>query len=150
MNASRRIHVNEVLPFVPHRPPMVWVDEILTFSATSGECLVELKDTGLFLGPEGLRPTSCLEFIAQAFGFCSVAHDRQTAPEAPPLSKAYLAAFSQVTFAPREQFKNLRPGDQVHLRFWDLRKIGPIRAFRGEAAFNGQTLCAGVLKVFCQ
>ena len=62
--------ISEVLAYAPHRAPMVWVDEVISFSdnAQGGECLIKIKSEGHYMGPKGLRASSCVEFIAQSYG----------------------------------------------------------------------------------
>src|SRR5690242_13635939 len=93
MIITRTVPVKEIEPYLPHRPPMVWIDDVLVFSEKAGECRVILKPDGHYFGLEGLRATSCLEFIAQAYGFISVCHHIYIMdPNSKPLSKAFLAS----------------------------------------------------------
>ena len=147
---NKTSNIRDVLPFVPHRPPMVWVDEIVTFDETSGECRVVMLDGAHFLGAEGLRSTSCLEFIAQAYGYCSVAFSRQKDPNAPPLKKAFLASFKDVVFADSARIAQVKVGDLVQAKFSGVRHIGPIALFNGVAVHAGEVICQAQLKVFCE
>ncbi len=143
-------NIREVLNFVPHRPPMVWVDEILKFDENSGECLLIIKDGAHFMGSEGLRATSCLEFIAQAYGYCSVAYSRRKDPNWKPLKKAFLASFKEATFVEPARMAQIKVGDQIKVAFTGVRNIGPITLFDGHASHNGDILCQSQMKVFCE
>lgn len=143
-------NIRDVLPFVPHRPPMVWVDEIMTFEATSGECRVTMRDGAHFMSPDGLRSSSCLEFIAQAYGYCSVAYSRQKDPNSPPLKKAFLASFKDVIFADGDRIRQVKAGDHLLAKFSGVRQIGPITMFNGVAIHDGTVICQAQLKVFCE
>lgn len=129
---------------------MVWVDEIVSFEATSGECRIRMHAGGLFLGPEGLRKTSCLEFIAQSYGYCSVAYDHKVDPNAKPLKKAFLASFKDAVFADQSRFARVRTGDDIAVRFSGVRKVGAIVIFSGSAHHEGDELCRAQIKVFCE
>jgi hypothetical protein len=67
------MNTSELREFLPHRPPLVWVDEVLSFSdgpdGPSGICRVLLTPGRAFHGPHGVRPSSVLEWIAQGYGF---------------------------------------------------------------------------------
>jgi len=142
--------IREILPLVPHRPPLVWVDEIVRFDATSGESVVIMKPDAYFWSAEGLRGSSCLEFIAQSYGYCSVAYTKQQNPAAPPLKKAFLASFKDATLAKPERIQQVKAGDRIHVRYSGVRNIGPITLFNGEVLHNDEVICASQLKVFCE
>lgn len=147
---SGNVNILDVLPYVPHRPPMVWVDEIAKFEATSGECIIHMKAGGTFLGPDGLRKSSCLEFIAQSYGYCSVAYDHSVDPNAKPLKNAFLASFKDVVFADASVFAKVKIDDRLHVYFSDVRKLGSIVVFNGRALHNGAELARANIKVFCE
>ncbi|NJL25529.1 MAG: hypothetical protein HC902_10395 [Calothrix sp. SM1_5_4] len=63
------ILATDIMSYIPHRPPMVWIDEVTDYSASGGECLVRVKQNALYMGPQGLRASSCLELMAQAYAF---------------------------------------------------------------------------------
>lgn len=148
--SDRRMPISKVLNYVPHRPPMVWVDEIITFDENSGECAVMVKNDAHFLGPEGLRATSCLEFIAQSYGYCSVAFTLEKDPNSAPLKKAFLASFKDVKWAEPSRMAKVAVGDELRVKFEGVRHIGPITMFDGEAIHKGEVLCSAGLKVFCE
>ena len=56
---------------VPHRPPMVWVDDILSASDSGGECLIRVRRDALYCVNGRIEPMNCIEWIAQTFAFCS-------------------------------------------------------------------------------
>lgn len=70
------IPVSRLFPFLPHRPPMVWIDEVLWVSKgeLSGECCVYLESSGHYFGPnQTLRQSSFLEWMAQSYGYVCAA-----------------------------------------------------------------------------
>ncbi|MGE4133650.1 MAG: hypothetical protein AB7F86_18580 [Bdellovibrionales bacterium] len=142
--------VQEVLPLVPHRPPMVWIDEIVAVEADSGECRVRMSEDRHFWGRQGLRPSACLEFIAQAYGFCSVAYGLAQRPDKPPLKRAFLAAFKDVDFASDAAFDKVVSGEDLRVLIGGVRQIGPITMFSGRVLHKETELCHGQMKVFSE
>ncbi len=115
------ISAREIQHYIPHRPPMVWIDEVIDYSADGGECLVHLKTRSLYLSPRGLRAPSCLEFIAQAYGFCWIAYvTRVQNPGAAPMSRAFLAAFKDARFAAPARLAQVKAGDTL-----TVKNLGP-------------------------
>ncbi len=147
---ARPLEVKDILPLVPHRPPMVWVDELISFSATEGSCRVHMHKEGLFLGPEGLRASSCLEFIAQAYGFCSMAHKRTQDPATKPFKRAFLASFKDARFASDQRMREVKVGDDIIVKYWGVRHLGSITVISGEARHRDDVICSAQMKIFTE
>jgi predicted hotdog family 3-hydroxylacyl-ACP dehydratase len=146
---TRTIPVKEIEPYLPHRPPMVWIDEVLVFSEKAGECRVVLREDGLYMGEHGLRATSCLEFIAQAYGFISVCHHIHIMdPNSKPLSKAFLASIKDAKLPTPETLGRLRAGDELRVTIDGVRQMGPIVLFNGHIHSGDLLICEAQMKVF--
>jgi 3-hydroxymyristoyl/3-hydroxydecanoyl-(acyl carrier protein) dehydratase len=142
--------IKTVMPFVPHRPPMVWIDEIINFTETSGECLTVIRADAHYMSATGLRESSCLEFIAQAYGYCSMAFKRANNPGSPPLKRAFLASFKDAKIVGIERLQAIKAGDKISTKFSGVRQIGPITMFNGQAIHDGEVVCETQMKVFCE
>ena len=71
------LHVRELEEWIPHRQPMVWIDEVLSADGVQGECLVRLRADALYMGPGGvIRPSSMIEWIAQGYAFVRAAQTK--------------------------------------------------------------------------
>ena len=119
---------------------MVWIDEVTGYSEKAGECRVRLKTDGFYMAPGGrLRPTSCLEFIAQAYGFISVCHHIFILnPDSKPLSKAFLASVKDARIPGGDILQQLHPGDLLTIKISGVRQMGPIVMFSGEVLKDAQ------------
>jgi predicted hotdog family 3-hydroxylacyl-ACP dehydratase len=149
MIPNRAISVEEIEKYLPHRPPMVWIDEVVNFSEKTGECRVRLKADGLYMGANGLRPTSCLELMAQAYGFISVCHHIYILdPNSKPLSKAFLASMKQAELPTAEVLKQVHPGDLITITIDGVRQMGPIVLFNGRVRKDDLLLCQAQMKIF--
>jgi predicted hotdog family 3-hydroxylacyl-ACP dehydratase len=147
--SDRIIPVKEIEKYLPHRPPMVWIDEVVSFSEKSGECCVRLKADALYMDGNGLRPTSCLEFIAQAYGFISVCHHIHILdPNSKPLSKAFLASINNAHLPSAEALSQLRAGDELSVTVSGVRSMGPIVIFTGRITKGDLLVCEAKMKVF--
>jgi predicted hotdog family 3-hydroxylacyl-ACP dehydratase len=146
---QRPIPVKEVEKYLPHRPPMVWIDKVVSFSEKAGECVLQLKSDALYWGPMGLRPTSCLEFIAQAYGFISVCHHIYILdPNSKPLSKAFLASINKTNLPQAEALAQFKTGDVLRVVIDGVRQMGPIVMFRGQVLHQDRLVCSAHMKVF--
>jgi predicted hotdog family 3-hydroxylacyl-ACP dehydratase len=148
-NSERIIPVREIEKYLPHRPPMVWVDEVVSFSEKKGECRVRLQADGHYMDGELLRPTACLEIIAQAYGFISVCHHIYILdPNSKPLSKAFLASMKNAELPSLEILSQVHPGDQLSITISGVRQMGPIVMFTGRITRGELMLCEASMKVF--
>lgn len=128
---------------------MVWIDEVLSFSERAGHCRVRLKADGHYMGGNGLRPTSCLEFVAQAYGFISVCHHIYILdPKSKPLSKAFLASIKDTDLPDEATLAEVRPGDELIITIDGVRQMGPIVSFKGRIQHRDRVLCEAQMKVF--
>lgn len=145
------IHARDIQHYIPHRPPMVWIDEVTEYRADGGECLITLRGDGLYMSRRGLRAPSCLEFIAQAYGFCWIAYvTRIQDPGASPMARAFLAAFKDANFAAPERLSRVKAGDQLVVRISNRRPMGPIAAFKGEVLHQGEVIAAAQMRTFSE
>ena len=130
---------------MPHRPPMVWIDEVVGLGDGWGECRVRIDGRAHYLGERGLRPASAIEFMAQAYGYVQVARAAMSGDRASAPKRAYLVGFREMRLAemPAELPKELL------VRVDGFRVMGPIAMFRGEVRTpEGAVLASGNLKVF--
>lgn len=100
------------------------------------------------MNESGLRPSSCLEFIAQAYGYGSACHKIQTQGlNAKPAARAFLASFKDVKFAPPQAFQV--PADTtLDIRVTSVRQVAAIASIKGQVLCHGKELCRASLKVF--
>jgi predicted hotdog family 3-hydroxylacyl-ACP dehydratase len=148
---SAKIDIEEVLQYAPHRRPMVWVDEILSYAETTGECLVNVKEDAHYMGHEGLRASCCLEFIAQGYGYVSIAYRlRGNGADKRPLKRAFLAAFKSVEFCPPKRMAKVKAGDNLIVKIENVRAVGPITSFDGKVYHGKDVLCAASMKVYSE
>lgn len=147
--SSENIPTSELEAWLPHRPPMVWIDEVGETSDSGGNCYVTLKANGLYLTDGSLRATSLIEFLAQGFGFVAAAHKIRLGADSPTaLSKAFLVAVTQCELA--DTF-DVSAGARLEIKISDVKSVGPIQIFKGQVSTAaGRTLCTASLKVFSE
>jgi predicted hotdog family 3-hydroxylacyl-ACP dehydratase len=153
----------ELAGALPHRPPMVWIDQVTALRADGGDCGLTLKPDGLYLGPQGLRRSSLIELIAQAYGFvCAArsvsganaggAHSAGSgAAGASAPRRAFLAAIRNAEFFAPVDPALLQPGARLRISVSGERQMGPISMFDGQVHDQaGGLLARASLKVFSE
>lgn len=149
---KKAVQVQDIWQYIPHKPPMVWIDQITDYGATAGECIVNIKKDAHYMDGEGiLRASSCVEFIAQAYGFMSICYRvYESQPNAKPLKRAFLASFKDVDFCPEETMRAVKDGDRLVVKISGVRAMGPINLFQGQVFKGDQLLCETNMKVFSE
>lgn len=59
-----------ITDYLPHRPPMVFIDEIVSVTDTRGECRTTIKPDCVFAIDGQVHPTAMIEFVAQVCAIC--------------------------------------------------------------------------------
>lgn len=139
---SKGIPAPDIQKYIPHRPPMVWIDYVTAYGATEGAATIEIKGDALYMSPEGLRPSSLIEMIAQTYGFVWICHvTRNLDPTSKGMSVAMLAAFKDVKFAPPSALAKIKHGDVLNCKVSNLKRKGPVTMFQGHI-WHGDVLLA--------
>lgn len=149
------IPVDRLYEWVPHRPPLVWVDEVVGVTESGGECLVRLDPTARYMGANGaIRPSSFIEWMAQAYAYVRAAQQvagvRPTASAAP--KRAYLVSIASFTYQ-RDEVERGRGAaiGELKARVEEGRTIGPITLVDGVVTDNaGKVWARAKLKVFAE
>src|SRR5688572_24826851 len=122
------IAVKALESFIPHRPPMVWVNNVLWANETEGEGEVVVDPQAHYCHGNTIRPSSFIEWVAQSYGFCRAAYNHQKGINA-VLKKAYLAAFQDFTFPSRAIAATPKTRLIIHTKV--IRQLGPISLVEG-------------------
>ncbi len=113
--------------WLPHRSPMLWVDEVLSVDAGQGKCRVQLREDGLYMSGGRVRRSSFIEWMAQSYGFVRIAQSLyQFRADQKPLSQAYLVAIKDARIKLDFAVDKLSPGSSVFVQIFNLREIGPV------------------------
>jgi predicted hotdog family 3-hydroxylacyl-ACP dehydratase len=143
------ILVKDIAAYAPHRPPMIWIDEITATGDTSGTGQLVLKADALYMSPDGLRPSSCMEFIAQAYGFSCICHEL-IHNVARTTTTAFLASMSDGVFADAETFRQVSPGDLITVNISGVKHRGSLAVFDGVVLCRSWELASASLRAFRQ
>lgn len=144
------VKTSEFAVWVPHRPPMVWIDEVVNASKERGECLVRCKQEALYRHNGHIPPVSCIEFVAQAFAFVRSCYliEGGYASKA-EAHEALLVGVKNAKFLFEEGDAEVDQATELHVIVDQFREFGPIIMVRGEVRLaSGRTLMKGNLRVY--
>lgn len=143
------IPTSQLMDWIPHRPPMIWVDAVARYDAQGGECFVHVKEGSLYMDANGLRASSLIEFIAQSYGYIGVCNALEMSRDkVKKATKAFLVAITQTEFG---DCSRVAPGMTLRVRIGNAKQVGPITLFDGQViAPDGLLLLKASLKVYAE
>lgn len=117
----------DVARLLPHRPPLLLVDRILSVDLAAGHLLAlrTVSADDPWLGPTGLPAPLLIEALCQAAACLNGLS--LAASSAPAAHRGYLVGLSDVTFTAPAQ-----AGDVLHLSVRREGGLGAMQAVRGE------------------
>ena len=140
---------SEVLQtYLPHRPPMIWIDRVLKATSLGGTCDLLLCPTALYFQSGKLIPSAPIEWIAQAAGYCAAAriHSGITVGYK-KLGQTFLVGIRD---AKLPDLSSLQPEDRLVIEIEIVKQLAPLALVKGTIASKGQEICSMVLKVYGQ
>lgn len=140
------LSVDKLMEYLPHRPPMIWIDQVLEVTPTSGRAQLTLKKDGLYFKEGRVIPTAPIEWVAQAAGYCAAARALGSVG-APKLSMALLVGIRDAQFA---NLDSLLPGSVITVQVDIIRELPPLALIRGRVMKDSQEVCQLVLKLFAE
>lgn len=141
------VRVQDIMDFVPHRPPMVWIDAVTEVDTTGGICLVEVKEAP-YLNNGRIRPSSFIEFIGQSYGYVSACQNKvfpdhqRKKPEV-----AYLCGIKDFEISDVK----IGIGEKLRVVVKKTHELGPITLVEGKVFTEaGQVIASGQIKLYAQ
>ena len=143
---NKKILTSTLAPWIPHRPPMIWIDEVISFGPKGGECLVHLKSDAGYLTRGKLRPSSLFEFVAQAQAFVGICCAMEQGSAEVAFREAFLVAVTDANLEDWRDFKDAEPGTTLTVKVSAPRSLGPINIFSG-SVWTSDNICIGSTKM---
>lgn len=149
MQYKKAISTSELVSWIPHRPPMVWIDEVLSYGPEGGECVLILKDDGHYMTNGKLRASSLVEFIAQTHAFVEVCNIVKADAQAAPLTEAFLVSITDAIFEDLDQYPEILSDKKLFIQTGPARKLGAITVFSGSVRTSANNqICTANIKVY--
>ena len=126
------ISTSQLADFLPHRPPMVWIDEVLSCDDESGEASVVIQLEAHYMTRGKLRPSAIIEFIAQAFGYTAACRHLINSPSATvSIQKAFLVGVRDANLKEVSERSEWTSGERLLVRVGHFKQIGPMQILDG-------------------
>ncbi len=144
------VAVSEFADYVPHRPPMVWIDEVLSATQEKGECRIVLKKNALYWSEDGLSASSCIEWVAQGFAYVRSAYLIELdLGETSKAREAMLVGIRNAEFSFDPLDPEIHSAQELRVFVHNFREFGPIISLSGEVRLlNGRLLMKSDLRVY--
>ena len=149
-----RARPRKIEGLIPHRPPMLVVDELCSVSAEAAESRTVFDESCLFLDADGFLEEAVLfEMMAQTFAALACltqvgaeggpALDHPVGQAAPAPGAGFLVGLKKVSLAARA-----RLGTPVVVRVSIFSRVEDFSVVDGEAWQDGRQLAAGQLTIY--
>lgn len=93
------VKVAQMRAILPHRPPMVWIDDILSGTYEGGICRTTPVEESLYLSEGAFLKYTGIELVAQAFGFSRGIYELSKNASANEPARAFLVGIRTVHMA---------------------------------------------------
>lgn len=139
------IPVSTLMSALPHRPPMIWIDEVLSATAEGGEARVTLKKDAAYFDAHGVRHTAFIEWIAQACGYITAAHHFAHGQQM-TAKRAFLAGIKDAKW----NVPDLKVGDVLKITIDQVRPMGSLTMLRGRVFHGDRPIGEANLRLFSE
>jgi predicted hotdog family 3-hydroxylacyl-ACP dehydratase len=130
-----------IADLLPHRPPMLWVDEVLWHEGDEVRCRLTLRDEHVFVAAGNVEPIVSVEWMAQTVGALVGLYDRKRSQSPRP---GYLIAIPEAHF----YVASFAVGDELELwarRVWGDETLG---SFESQVRRAGELAAKAQLSVY--
>lgn len=126
---------------LPHRPPMVLVDEVLDWRRGAARCRVTIGPTSPLVHEGRVRAAAALEYMAQCVGVCT-ALDARAAGE--PTRTGYLVGVRSMEL----EVGHFAVGDDLVVDAVEEHKGQELGVYRCTVARGGEAVASATLSVY--
>ena len=130
----------EFMHLIPHRSPMILVDEVTEYGAERIRATRTVREGDPFVEPDGLADAALLEVIAQTIAAGDAMYAKSKGGQ---VLKGYLTGLTGVRIHGRA-----RIGDTVTVQADCLKRMDGMGLFEGSAAVGDRLLAVGRFKLF--
>jgi predicted hotdog family 3-hydroxylacyl-ACP dehydratase len=144
------VSVSTFAEYVPHRPPMVWIDEVLSATKTEGVSRIYLDHKALYWKNGDYLSTACIEWVAQSFAYVRSAYAVTIGCEQEwKATNAFLVGIRNAKFFFESHDEELNQAKHLDVFVEKFRQMGPIIKFDGGVRLpSSRVLMKGSLSIY--
>ena len=147
MLKKKDIDTKDLLEFMPHRGPMMWIDTVTGYYAEGGSIKLTLDASKPYFSTGKLSKTFYLEFLAQGYGYVKAAYFvSQQDDSVGKLDKALIPMIDSYKVVEGHE---LEAGEIVTGEIETVKDMYPLFIIQGKAKnSNGDVMATARFKVF--
>jgi predicted hotdog family 3-hydroxylacyl-ACP dehydratase len=144
MKLQYPVEVSTIIAALPHRPPMVWIDEVYAGNASAGTCAIRLGPGRLDVDPSSGLCTAFapVEWIAEAFGYSRACVAREQGEDG-TIKRAFLVGVSEL-----ELSKPIEASGRIFVDWRLTREMAPLALVDGTIRRDDDVLARAKLKLY--
>jgi len=139
--------------FIPHRPPMVWVSNVISAHETGGICSIKLDlDAHYFSSKSQIRTSSLIEWMAQSSAYTKAAYllsqNKRNTPK-----KAYLVGIKKFIIHKNFHTISHEKIKIIYIKIETIKELPPVSLISAEVSMDKDLktlLSQAQLKLFCE
>ncbi len=150
------LSVEHLKPFLPHRSSAIWIQRLTQFAYRKGKAEVDLDLQSSLFSNAQLRESTCIELVAQTYGYAKAAYEISILDVNNPTEKANKTLIAEIRNA---DFYFNRENDQLIanarsegipllIEAQCTHEFGPIKVVRGTVQLKDTVLAELSLKAF--
>jgi predicted hotdog family 3-hydroxylacyl-ACP dehydratase len=120
-----------VADYLPHRPPMLLIDEIVDVTVERAICRTTIHDHCVFAIDGRIHPTAMIEFVAQV---CAIYVGVRAAREGDPPKLGFIMGCREISF----DADSFAVGDQLTIAVTKVFGQSQLAAFTGTVVRDGE------------
>ena len=128
--------------FLPHRPPMRWIDELVEFTDTTAKATACLAADHFAVADGAVMETALVECVAQTVAAAQGARAKASGKSGAPTG-GMLAAVSGFRVVSRPLC-----GQTLHIEVREVKRFGPMMLVSGTVTCDGQIVASGELTLY--
>jgi acyl-coenzyme A synthetase/AMP-(fatty) acid ligase len=147
------VAIENLRSMLPHRGPAIWIDELLDAQPHMGEASVKIDKCRNYFGPEQVsqlfRETSCVEWVAQTYGYATAMGDILGVHKAAVATRTFIAEVKSAEFYTEHFESASKNGEEIKIKVKCTHDFGKLRVVEGHVYHNTNLLAQISVKLFC-
>lgn len=142
------VDIQHLTLFLPHRGSAIWIDSILENELRRSVGQVRLNSKAHYFSPSGFRETSCIEFVAQTYGYSVILNDFLNLEDSNQVQKAFIAEVKNVDFFFKDHPYALVENEILNVEVLCTHHFGELKVVQGQVFHKSRLLAKMNLKLY--
>ncbi len=140
--------IEHLIPFLPHRPPAVWIDGLLETKKDYAKAYVRIRPNAPYKNSLGVCEVACIEWIAQTFGYGMIMNNILQIQLIKSASRTLIAEIKNLTIHDGPLLRSLPEDAEIEIAASCAHNFGALKIIEGNVTVSATLLASAKLTVF--